>query len=287
VISAALERALALLGAGCSALALGTLGPALLSPGAWPRREYERRVAGLERQLRLCFLPSSGQRIARLQLATVLLSAGAALLFRLPWGYALAALAAVAPGRYLARRRRQHVAQIEAQMDTFIVGLANALKAVPSPGAALAHLAPVLPVPLRLEIERLLGELRVGSTLEQALLGMAARLESADVESALSALLIGLQAGGNLPRVLENSAATMREMSRLEGVLRAKTSEAKAQLWVLGGFPYVLAFGFHAVDPGYFLPLQSGVIGTLIVTVAGGLWLGALLAARRILKVDI
>jgi tight adherence protein B len=259
----------------------------LLAPESWLRRAYEQRVAWLERQLRSCFVPGSGRWIARLQLAVVLLGAGAALGLSLPWGCALAGLGLVLPGCYLARRRRQHVLKVEAQMDPFIVGLANALKAVPSPAAALQHLAPVLPAPLRLEIERLLGELRVGSTQEQALLNMAARLESPDVESALSALLIGLQSGGNLPRVLENSAATIREMHRLEGVLRTKTSESKAQLWVLGGFPYVLAFGFNAVDPGYFSPLRSGVIGTLIVTIAGALWLGALLSARRILKVDL
>jgi len=281
------ERALAWFGAGCVACAAALWLPRLAAPESWLRRAYERRVSWLERQLRLCFLPSSGRRITQLQLAAVLLCSGAALLLSLPWGYALAGLGLVLPGRYLARRHRQHVAKVEAQMDTFIVGLANALKAVPSPAAALHHLAPVLPAPLRLEIERMLAELRVGSTLEQALLGMAARLGSPDIESALSALLIGLQSGGNLPRVLENSAATIREMHRLEGVVRTKTSESKAQLWVLGGFPYVLAFGFNAVDPGYFLPLQSGVIGTLIVVVAAALWLGALLAARRILKVDI
>jgi tight adherence protein B len=280
-------RALAWFGAGCASLAVALWVPALAAPESWLRRAYEQRVSWLERQLRLCFLPSSGRRIAQLQLAVVLLCAGAALGFSLPWGYALAGLGLVLPGAYLARRHRQHVLRVEAQMDTFIVGLANALKAVPSPAAALQHLAPVLPAPSRLEIERMLAELRIGSTLEQALLSMAARLGSPDVESALSALLIGLQTGGNLPRVLENSAATIREMQRLEGVVRSKTSESRAQLWVLGGFPYVLAFGFNAVDPGYFLPLQSGVLGTLVVTIAGALWLGALLTARRILTVDI
>jgi tight adherence protein B len=280
-------RALAWFGAGCASLAVALWVPALAAPESWLRRAYEQRVSWLERQLRLCFLPSSGRRIAQLQSAAVLLCAGAALTLSRPWGYALAGLGLVLPGRYLARRHRRHVLRVEAQLDTFIVGLANALQAVPSPAAALHHLAPVLPAPLRLEIERMLAELRIGSTLEQALLSMAARLGSPDVESALSALLIGLQTGGNLPRVLENSAATIREMQRLEGVVRSKTSESRAQLWVLGGFPYVLAFGFNAVDPGYFLPLQSGVLGTLVVTIAGALWLGALLTARRILKVDI
>jgi tight adherence protein B len=282
-----LERALALSGAACFVLGLAALAPVLLKPSSWTRRAYAQQVARYDRELRLCFLPSSGRLIVGLQLGACALALTGAVALAQPAGYALAVGALLLPGWWLGRRRRWHVAKLEAQLDTFIVGLANALKAVPSPAAALAHLTPVLPLPLRLEIERLLGDVRVGSTLEQALLGMAARIHSPDVESALSALLIGLQAGGNLPQVLENSAATMREMSRLEGVVRTKTSEARAQLWVLGGFPYVLAFGFHAVDPEYFVPLQSGLLGGIILTVAVAFWLAALLAARRILKVDI
>lgn len=277
----------AALGAACVVLGLATLGRVLLRPESWLRRQHARHVAGLDRQLRLCFLPGQGRRIAALQLVGALLAGGVALVLAQPWPCALAVLVLLLPSRWLSRRRRRHVAQLEAQLDTFIVGLANALKAVPSPAAALAHLEPVLPSPLRLEIARVLGELRVGSTLEQALLGMSARLDSPDVESALSSLLVGLQSGGNLPQVLESGAAQLREMHRLEGVVRAKTSESRAQLWVLGCFPYVLAFGFHAVDPLYFVPLTSGVIGALVLTVAGCLWLGAVLTARRILKVDI
>lgn len=281
------QLAQAVLGAGCVVLGLATLGLVLLRPEAWLLRQHARYVAGLDRQLRLCFLPGQGRRIAALQLVASVLAGGAALALAQPWPWALAALALLLPSRWLARRRRQHVTQLEAQLDTFIVGLANALKAVPSPAAALAHLEPVLPQPLRQEIERVLGDLRVGSTLEQALLGMSARLDSPDVESALSSLLVGLQSGGNLPQVLESGAAQLREMHRLEGVVRTKTSESRAQLWVLGAFPYVLAFGFHAVDPLYFAPLGNGVIGPLVLTVAGCLWLSAVLAARRILKVDI
>lgn len=280
-----LERAQAALGAVCLVVGLAALGLVLLRRGSWVLRQHERYVAGLDRQLRLCFLPARGRAIVALQLTALVASSVLALAH--PWLWLLVGLALALPGRWLARRRRRHVAQVEAQLDTFIVGLANALKAVPSAAAALTHLAPVLPLPLRLEIERVLGELRVGSTLEQALLGMSARLDSPDVESALSALLVGLQSGGNLPQVLESGAATLREMRRLEGVVRTKTSESRAQLWVLGGFPYVLAFGFHAVDPLYFTPLTSGLVGALVLAVAGTLWLAAVLAARRILQVDI
>jgi tight adherence protein B len=187
----------------------------------------------------------------------------------------------------LQRRRAAHVRKLEEQVDSLILGLANSLKTVPSPSAALSQLVPVLPDPMRLEVDRLLREMRVGSTLEQALLNMSSRLKSPDLDTALSAVLIGLQVGGNLPLVLENTAAAIREMNRLQGVVRTKTSEARAQLWVLALFPFVICFAFNSLDPDYLAPLQTTFIGTLLSAVALVLWLVSLLSARKILKVDI
>jgi tight adherence protein B len=137
------------------------------------------------------------------------------------------------------------------------------------------------------EIDRLLKEMRVGSTLEQALLNMSSRVGSNDLDTALSALLIGLQVGGNLPTVLENTAATIREMNRLQGVVRTKTSDARMQLWVLALFPFGICYVFSMLQPGFFDPLQLTFVGNLITVVALVLWLASLVSANKILKVDI
>jgi hypothetical protein len=81
---------------------------------------------------------------------------------------------------------------------------------------------------MRQEVDLALKEMKVGSTLDQALLHMAARVGSRQLDSALSSILIGRQVGGNLPRVLETTAGTLREMRRLEGVVRTKTAGARA-----------------------------------------------------------
>jgi len=250
--------------------------------------EQFRRYSGrLDRQLRFSFLPGSGYNIACGQLALLGLLALGGILLRAPACAALAAAVVASPWLYLARKRTLHVAKLDTQVDGLIVGLANGLKSVPSPSAALGQLVSVLPSPMRLEIDRLLSEIRLGNTLEQSLVNMSARLGSADIASALSAVLIGLQVGGNLPLVLENTAATIREMNRLEGVVRTKTSEGRAQLWVLALFPFFIAIGFNAIDPEYFVPLRAGALSTAITLVAGSFWAAALCVARRILKVDI
>jgi tight adherence protein B len=259
---------------------------AVLSGDTVLTRYYRQYIAYLERSLHLLFLRGNAPRIVLGQLAFALLSVLAGIYLD-PLCYGLLLLGGFGPYLHLSRKRAQHVRKLEGQMDALMVAFANALKTVPSPAAALAQVVVVLPDPMRLEIDRLLREMRVGGTLEQGLLNMSARLKSPDLDSALSAVLIGIQVGGNLAVVLESTGATLREMGRLEGVVRTKTSEGRAQLWVLGIFPFAICMALKLVDPDYFTPLQTTTIGTIVTTVAVLLWLASLVMARKIMQVDI
>jgi tight adherence protein B len=250
-------------------------------------RYYRKYTAQLDRSLKLLFMPAVGERIFLVQVLAACAVTALGLAVDLPYWYLGLVVVAFGPVLWVRNKRTEHITRLEAQLDTLILGLANGLKTVPSPSAALGSIVPVLPMPMRLEIDRLLKEMRIGSTLEQGILNMSSRLNSIDIDNALSALLIGLQVGGNLPAVLENTAATIREMNRLQGVVKTKTSEARAQLWVLAIFPFAICFAFTMLDSTYFDPLQTTFVGTLVITLALGLWLGSLLAARKILKVDI
>ncbi|HMA95252.1 MAG TPA: type II secretion system F family protein [Polyangiaceae bacterium] len=250
-------------------------------------RYYRQYVNHIDRRLAQLFLPASSHLIVTTQAALMLALLGISIWTRLSLGYALALAVAIAPVGYLYRARLMHVRRLEAQVDSLITGLANALRTVPSPAAAMNQVASVLAAPMRLEVQRLLKEMRLGSTLEQSLLSMSSRLKSQDLDSALSALLIGLQVGGNLPEVLETTGSTIREMNRLEGVIKTKTAEGRAQLWVLALLPCALCFAFRFVDPDYFAPMTTTLVGKVVAAVAGLLWLAALPIAHKILKVDI
>ncbi|HVM68990.1 MAG TPA: hypothetical protein VM204_04055, partial [Gaiellaceae bacterium] len=90
-----------------------------------------------------------------------------------------------------------------------------------------------------------------------------------------------------LPVVLERTASMIREINRLLGVVRTKTSEGRAQLWVLAAFPLFIVGAFHAVQPGYFDPLQQSFVGQLCVGAAVALWIASLLVARKVMAVDV
>lgn len=252
-----------------------------------PRRLWARYVVFLERKLRLMFIWTPGDHVALGQAAAIALLAALGMLIDLPFWYLFAVLVAVGPTVYIERQRRQRVELIESQLDGFLLALSNALKATPSLGDAFTSVQRLIPPPLQQEVELAVKEMRVGSTLDQAMLFMAGRIGSRQVDSALSALLIGRQIGGNLPKILDTTASSLREMARLEGVVRTKTAEGKAQLWVLAIFPIVLMVAFNAVKEGYFDPLTESLTGYVLIVLGLLFWIASLVTARKILDVDI
>jgi tight adherence protein B len=233
------------------------------------------------------FIFTPGRIIAAAQLGALFVAIVLELTVELPyfvvWILAICAL----PVLYIENLRSKRVKMIEDQLDGFLLALANALKAIPSIAAAFNSVVPILQAPIREEVDLATKEMKVGSTLDQSLLHMASRIGSRQVDSALSAVLIGRQVGGNLGRVLETTAASIREMARLDGVIRTKTAEGKMQMFVIGLMPAGLVLMLSYTSPGFYKPLQDSVAGWMVTGVAGGCWVGAILWARKILAVDI
>ncbi|NOY89743.1 MAG: hypothetical protein GXP55_00945 [Deltaproteobacteria bacterium] len=250
--------------------------------GKW--KQYEDYLDGMARFL---FLAQRGRSIARVQAAAVAAFlvlgaiAGETLLL------VLAVLIAVAVPMMLKRRVRQRTEKLEQQLDGWLLMLANALKATPAIGEAIKSTVNLVQPPISQELDLMVKENQLGTPVDQAVLNISERVGSPLISGALATLIIARQTGGDLPKILETSAGSLREMARLEGVVRAKTSEGKGQVIVLGVIPFLMVGLLGSIDPTWLTPLTSNFIGYIIVTVAVTLWLGAMLWSRQILDVDI
>jgi len=191
------------------------------------------------------------------------------------------------PLAILRRKHHERVTKLEEALDSWLLILANALKASPSLGEAVKASARIVRAPMSQELDLLLKEVQLGTPLDRAILGMSARVGSPTMSSALATILVGRQTGGDLPMILEESAATLREMARLEGVVRTKTAEGKSQAYVLGAIPFVLIAAIQWIDPNWLRPLSETTMGYVVIAIAATLWGLAIIAARKILAVDI
>ncbi|MEZ4394192.1 MAG: type II secretion system F family protein [Polyangiales bacterium] len=267
----------------------------LTDPESPVAKLYHRYVRHLDGELRTLFIQdTTGATIANGQLGLIALALVvqpiAALIPDSPdtsLAWAAIPIVIIAPKLWFIDQKNKRQEKIEAQLDTFLLALANSLKASPSLGDAFNACTTLMRSPIKEELELTMKEYELGVALDAAILNMGGRVGSRAFAGALTTVLIGRQTGGDLPKILETASASLREMARLEGVVRTKTAEGKAQAWVLGAMPPFLVALLNWMDPEWLKPLSTTYIGYVIVTIAVSFWVAAIFAARKILAVDI
>jgi tight adherence protein B len=260
---------------------------AVKNPRGMIRRLVASYVANLDAQQRWMFRPETGAKTAWLQGAgvlAILLVYGirpiSAFLF-------LAVLVLIVPPLLVRRQVAARRARIDEQAHGFALALANALKATASIGDALKSAADVTAKPLQDELKTMLRQIHVGSTLEEALLALSTRVQSSALDVVVSALLIGRQTGGDLPRILESTAASLRELKRLENHTDKVTRSAKQSLAVSALVTLGLAVALPQLFPGFLEPLRNTVKGQLYAVQMAFVYIFALYLGHRFTRKSI
>jgi tight adherence protein B len=141
--------------------------------------------------------------------------------------------------------------------------------------------------PVSVEFNRALVETRLGVPAEDALEGIATRMDSQDFAWVVMAIRIQREVGGNLAEVLTTVAATLRERERLRRQVRGLSAEGRLSAWILGALPPVFGTYLVLVRPTYIKPLFTDPLGIvmllvlLITMTVGVVWLS------RIVKVEV
>jgi tight adherence protein B len=248
---------------------------------------WGRYLAYLLRRLRRLHVFAPPSRIANIQLALVFVVLLLAVARVCSYWYVLVPLIAVLPAVIIEKRVRERTALLDMQSEAFCLALANALKSNASVGGAFDTAVGLMDGPAHQELALALKETRMGSSLAEALEAVGPRTGSRKLGIVISAVLIGRQVGGNLPKVLDTTATTLREMERLEGVVRQKTADGKMQMWALSLAPVAICAAIHKLEPNYFAPLTSTVVGYLTIAVSAALYVSGLILTRKFLQVDI
>lgn len=280
----ALLRAIALF-----TLALGTATLVVwlaVAPSSPLRKSLTAYATRLNEQLRFLRAHISAKQILGWQAAAFVLVAVLANMLA-PVLILLEIGVVVGPWIRIQKLRDERTLRLEQQLDTWLLMLANALKAVPSIGDALASSQALMHAPMSQELDIVLKEYRLGTPLDVALFNMGDRIKSRVITTALTMLQVARRTGGDLPTTLETAAASLRELARLEGVVRTKTADGRNQAMVVGALPGVVIAVLYFMHPALLVPLFESFKGNLLLAIAFGLWAGAIASSLKILKVDI
>ena len=142
-------------------------------------------------------------------------------------------------------------------------------------------------VPLSQEFALTVREVRMGTSQEDALENLAARVDSEDLALVVTAINTAKTVGGNMAEMLDTLSNTIRERFRIEGRIRALTAQGKLQGWIIGAMPALVWIAFDAVRPDLTRPMMHHWFGYSMVALVVVMELLGAFLIRRVIAVRV
>lgn len=125
--------------------------------------------------------------------------------------------------------------------------------------------------PLSHEISLLNREIKVGVTLEEALLRLEKRMPSEEMTLIMSAILVARETGGDLTKVFSRLVETIRDRIKLRELVTTLTLQARLQSVIISLLGPVFFFVVRKIRPDHFDIMWSDSLGRMLLLVALGL----------------
>jgi len=142
---------------------------------------------------------------------------------------------------------------------------------------AFESVADEMPEPTKGEFGVVLGENKMGVSLDESLNRLYLRMPSPAMQQMVTAILLARETGGNLPMIFSRIVSTTRERKKIEKSLQTLTIQGKIQAVVMTGLPVFFFFTVSATNPHFFDVMLHSPKGQQLMILCVVLWvLGAI-----------
>lgn len=192
----------------------------------------------------------------------------------------------MAPQFYLSYRAKKRTKAFVNQLGDTIGLMANSLRAGYSLLQTMELISRESPSPMSDEFRRVVREVGLGVSSQQALENLLRRIPSEDLDLLVSAISIQHEVGGNLGQILDVIGETIRERVRIKGEINVLTSQQQLSGYVISGLPIALGLGLFLMNREYMLgmfvwPWVCLPIGALVLEGIG------FLVMKKIVAIEV
>jgi tight adherence protein B len=192
-----------------------------------------------------------------------------------------------APGIYLKIQQQRRLNAFNNQLGDAISLLANSLRSGYSLLQSIETVAKELPDPISMEFARVVQEVGLGLSNEQAMNNMLRRIQSDDLDLMITAVNVQHEVGGNLAEILEVIGHTIRERVRIKGEIRVLTAQGMISGYIISLLPIVLGLILYLMNPDYIAAMFQEVCGWIMVGVAAIGIITGFIAIQKIVRIEV
>lgn len=212
----------------------------------------------------------------------------------LGWGLGLGLLAlflggagVFAPLALLRHWVRARSTKIEEQLPDALDMLAQSLRAGHAFSGAFRVVGQQSPEPIGSEFRMTSDEVTYGSSIREAVLGLAQRVELMDVRYFVLTVLIQLDTGGSLSNLLQELAKLMRERQKLRRTIRVLSAEGRVSAWILCLLPVAFGLLMTVMSPDYLSYFWKEPTGRQLVKGMAGLFVLGILWMKSVTTIKV
>lgn len=139
--------------------------------------------------------------------------------------------------------------------------------------------------PLQEEFSQMVVDLNYGLTIEDVFERLEERVKLEELKYISTSLSILNKTGGNIVKVFSSIEKTFFNNRKLEEELKNLTASSKFLYYVLTFIPVFFVLIIYILDPTYFSPLFSNVIGYLILFFVVALYVTYIFIVKKVINI--
>jgi len=144
-----------------------------------------------------------------------------------------------------------------------------------------------LPPPISEEFARVVREVGLGLSNEQAMNNMLRRIQSDDLDLMITAINVQHEVGGNLAEILEIIGYTIRERVRIKGEIRVLTAQGVISSYVISFLPIGMGLLLYLMNPDYINAMFTELCGWIMTGVAVTGIVTGFIATQKIVRIEV
>lgn len=172
----------------------------------------------------------------------------------------------VFPGIYVQALTKRTKEQFNNQLIDALMIMSSSFRGGLSLVQALEAVVDEMPDPINKEFGIVLGENKMGVSLEEALNHLYTRMASPALQQMITAILLARETGGNLPVIFNRIVNNIRESKKIQQNLDTLTIQGKIQGVVMSILPVAFAFLLYSSNRRVFDNMLVSELGrTLLI----------------------
>lgn len=201
-----------------------------------------------------------------------------------------AVVGGILPRIYVGRQQGQRLSKFNNQLPDMLNLVVNGLRAGYSTMQALEAVSKELPPPISDEFRRVVQEMQLGLSMEDALDNLLRRIPSDDLDLIITAINVQREVGGNLAEILDTISYTIRERIRIHGEIKVLTSQVMYSGRFLALLPLILMallwFANREYLMSFFAPGDL-VCGLIMLGIAAVMVISGYIVMNKLADIEV